>query len=78
MSAIIIIKSAIIYTVATERALACLCIKFFFLVFLYKFSIPLQGIYNKYAINKPTKNGAKTENNVPIHSPICVKLSNNL
>ena len=66
------------YTVATDKVLACLFIKFFFLVFLYKFSKPLHGIYNKYAINSPTKKGAKTENNVPIHSPICVKLSNNL
>ena len=74
----IIIKSiAIKYTVKILNAR-----DFFFNIstfeFLYNFSTFLQGIYNKYAINAPAKNGAITEKKLPIASPIAVKLSKNL
>ena len=50
----------------------------FILVFLYHPSIFLLGIYNKYAINTPIKNGLITLKKLLTILDIWLKLSNNL
>ena len=52
--------------------------KNFFFDFNNFFSILDAGIYNKYAINVPAKNGDIIPTNFPIAFPIAVKLSRNL
>ena len=49
-----------------------------FFLFSKNFSTFLQGVYKIYAISIPSINGASTLKKLPIHSPIPVKLSNNL
>ena len=55
-----------------------LFLKNFFFDFNNFFSILDAGIYNKYAINVPAKNGDIIPTNFPIAFPIAVKLSRNL
>ena len=43
---------------------------------MYKFSIFLHGVYSKYEIKIPTKNGDITLKKFLTHIPIDVKLSN--
>ena len=70
-------NKAIIYTVKMLSILDFFDINFT-LLFWYMSSIFLHGIYNKYAIKIPAKNGAKMSKNFDITPIISPKLSNNL
>ena len=62
------------YVVIIDNPLAIFFINFD-LDFMYRFSIFLHGVYNKYEINIPTKNGDITFKKFLNHIPIAVKLS---
>ena len=63
------------YTVNTDNGLAIFFINLGLFAFKYAFSTLLQGIYNKYAIKIPIKNGIRTPKRFLNQFPIAVKLS---